>query len=227
MATHKQFEVEIKCLLGEKAKADALLAKIKVDPTFALHGKNKQLNHYFDGGDPRKILKNLLSRLSKDQITQFQYVIDHGKNYSVRTRQADDKIIFVLKGAADETTSANGTARHEFEALLSDFSLDELDKIILDSGYRYQAKWSREREEYNYKNMIITIDKNAGYGYLAEVERVVGDESELERVKSEIREELVGLGLEELPQDRLARMFDYYNSHWQDYYGTDKTFVII
>jgi hypothetical protein len=37
-----------------------------------------------------------------------------------------------------------------------------LDKKLLDSDFEYQAKWSREREEYRSKNGInITIDKNA------------------------------------------------------------------
>jgi len=29
-----------------------------------------------------------------------------------------------------------------------------------------------------------------------------------------------------LPNDRLERMFAYYNEHWQEYYDTDKTFVV-
>jgi hypothetical protein len=34
------------------------------------------------------------------------------------------------------------------------------------------------------------------------------------------------LGVDELAQDRLARMFAHYNQNWPDYYGTDKTFTI-
>jgi hypothetical protein len=34
------------------------------------------------------------------------------------------------------------------------------------------------------------------------------------------------LGVEELSQERLQRMFDYYNKNWAEYYGTDKTFSI-
>jgi hypothetical protein len=34
------------------------------------------------------------------------------------------------------------------------------------------------------------------------------------------------LGVEELPQDRLERMFAHYNAHWPEYYGTEKVFVI-
>jgi len=34
------------------------------------------------------------------------------------------------------------------------------------------------------------------------------------------------LGVRELPQDRLERMFKFYNSHWREYYGTDKIFTV-
>jgi len=34
------------------------------------------------------------------------------------------------------------------------------------------------------------------------------------------------LGVEELSQDRLERMFSHYNSNWPDYYGTERTFII-
>ncbi len=226
MAKGQTFEVEIKSLLGDKKAAKSFLKKMTAQKNFKSLGKHKQLNHYFEEGDPRKMLVNIGQILTTEQKKQFQYVIKQSDNLSVRTRYGDGKVIFVLKGAADETTSANGTARHEFEAQLQDISFDELDKLILDSGYHYQAKWSREREEYRYKGMNVTIDKNAGYGYLAEFEKVVNDENLLEKVKSEIRKEMKSLGIEELSQDRLARMFDFYNNNWQDYYGTEKTFVI-
>ena len=34
------------------------------------------------------------------------------------------------------------------------------------------------------------------------------------------------LNVEELPQDRLERMFDFYNTHWKDYYGTERIFMV-
>ena len=32
--------------------------------------------------------------------------------------------------------------------------------------------------------------------------------------------------VEELSQDRLERMFSFYNNNWSDYYGTEKIFNI-
>ena len=130
-----------------------------------------------------------------------------------------------MKASIDDTTSSNGISRMEFESEV-DMTLDELDKILLDSDFEYQAKWSRQREEFESGDMNICIDKNAGYGYLAEFEKVIDNADEVEKVKKDLRETMQELGVEELMQDRLERMFAHYNEHWPEYYGTDKIFNI-
>jgi adenylate cyclase class IV len=97
---------------------------------------------------------------------------------------------------------------------------------VQDAGFTYQAKWSRTREEYAYKGMNVCVDKNAGYGYLAEFEKVIPSEEMLRTTRAEIEAMMSELGVSELPQDRLARMFDFYNKNWPEYYGTDKVFVV-
>lgn len=219
------YEIEIKTLLGDKQTADDLVAKMKqADPSFVSLGSHKQLNHYFTG-DVSAIRECIALKLQPDKREQFEHLLKTGKDFSVRTRWADGKVIFVIKATVDDTTSSNGTARHEFESVL-ELTLEQLDQILLDAGLKYQAKWSREREEYQYKGLNVAIDKNAGYGYLAEFEKIIDDESKAEETKLNIRYRMSELGLEELPQNRLARMFAFYNQNWQDYYGTEKTFVI-
>ena len=109
-------------------------------------------------------------------------------------------------------------------------NIDELDNLVLNAGFTYQAKWSREREEFTFhsgkRDVSVSIDKNAGYGYLAEFEVVVLDANKTDEVKAFIRETMSSLEVLELQQDRLQRMFDFYNNNWQDYYGTDKIFQI-
>jgi hypothetical protein len=72
----------------------------------------------------------------------------------------------------------------------------------------------------------VTIDKNAGYGYLAEFEIVENDPLRADATKARLRQLIKNVGFEELDQARLARMFAYYNANWRDYYGTEKIFVI-
>lgn len=78
----------------------------------------------------------------------------------------------------NDESSSNGTARIEWEVDLPSMTLDEMDTLVLQAGFSYQAKWSREREGYMLNdNTVLCLDKNAGYGYLAEFERVIDDPS--------------------------------------------------
>ncbi len=132
----------------------------------------------------------------------------------------------VIKASIDDTTSSNGTARLEFENIFTTLTIDELDAKILECGFEYQAKWSRERSDYRYKGANVSIDRNAGYGYLSEFELIAEDPAQAEPLKAKIRLMMEELGIQELPQDRLARMFDFYNKNWQQYYGTENTFNV-
>ena len=218
------YEIEIKCLLGNRQNAEGLESRMrKMDPALRKIGTHKQLNHYFEGdGDFKKIGEFLEN---KEERETFINLVERAKDLSLRTRDADGKVILVLKAAIDDTTSANGTARREFEKTLA-IPLSELDKMILNAGFSYQAKWSRERTDYAFQGVNVTIDKNAGYGYLAEFEIVENDAARAEETKAKLRTLIKNIGLEELNQERLGRMFAYYNEHWRDYYGTDKIFVI-
>jgi adenylate cyclase class IV len=220
------FEIEVKSLLGEKERAEALKRKMReLDPTCSLISQNKQLNHYFEGGDASALFEKTRHLFSDEQQEKFAIMVEKGNDHSVRTRQKDSEVLLVTKAAIDAGTSANTVKRMEFEEG-TPISLEELDALVIAAGFRYQAKWSREREEYLYKGANICLDCNAGYGYLAEVEKIVTDEALAEQVRLEIDELMAELELEELPQDRLARMFEHYNQNWSDYYGTDKTFRI-
>ncbi len=50
------FEVEVKSLLGSEENAQTLRERMKViDPSTHLTSCNKQLNHYFTGGDMQSL----------------------------------------------------------------------------------------------------------------------------------------------------------------------------
>ena len=224
---NKSYEVEIKSLLGSKDRADALKQNLaKAYPDMKLVGTGKQLNHYFNvPADISLLVKNVLPIISADKKESLDHILNQGKKISLRTRDADGKVILVLKASIGDDSSSNGVKRVEFEAVVP-ITLAQLDQVLLDSGATYQAKWSREREEYSANDMHVCIDRNAGYGYLAEFEKVVQNEIDVDKAHTDILAVMKMLGFEELPQDRLERMFAHYNSHWADYYGTEKTFTI-
>lgn len=219
-----QYEIEIKSLLGDKKQANILSKKISKHGG-TLTAKNTQLNHYFVASNITKFRKILLPHIEKSKKVLFQKILNEGNNLSIRTRDTDGKVLLVIKASIGSDTSANGVSRLEFESEMK-MTLDNLDKLLLGAGLEYQAKWSREREEYKLKDVNICLDKNAGYGYLAEFEKVVSDRSLADSIKNELLDLMKSFQVEELSQDRLERMFTYYNQNWRDYYGTDKMFTI-
>lgn len=222
------YEIEIKSLLGSYESAENLIEKMKEMYVNIQELKgSSQLNHYFVGGDKEKLEYAITALLkNNEEKDRLKKTLRDATALSIRTRKADNDVLFVLKASIDDTTSENGTARVEFEVKVEK-TLDELDEILLECGCEVQAKWSRERKEYDLgEGTLVCIDRNAGYGYIAEFERVVEDATEADAIKQELRTLMENLGVEELSQERLERMFAYYNQHWRDYYGTDKTFII-
>ncbi|MES3031527.1 MAG: CYTH domain-containing protein [Patescibacteria group bacterium] len=220
------YEVEIKSLLGSKENANALVAHLKKhDPKLSVSAHEKQLNHYFTvpaGVDLGKALTHLIPAEKKEI---FDRVVLEGKKPSVRTREANGTVILIIKASVGDDSSSNGVKRIEFESEVPT-TLEKLDQALLGAGLTYQAKWSRERDQYTSGDMNVCIDKNAGYGYLAEFEKMSTDESALEATKKDLLAFMASVGALELPQDRLERMFAHYNAHWSEYYGTEKVFNI-
>jgi predicted adenylyl cyclase CyaB len=218
------YEIEIKSLLGDKKNADTLRDKI-TKTGGSLVAKNNQLNHYFTVSDVSKFKEKLVPHISEKNRALFNKILAEGSNFSIRTRDTDGEVKLVVKASIGSDSSSNGVSRMEFEDTVS-ITLDELDKLLLDSGLEYQAKWSREREEYKLNDVNICLDRNAGYGYLAEFEKVIPDRAMADSVKAELLSMMKDYGVVELSQDRLERMFAYYNNNWRDYYGTEKVFNI-
>lgn len=222
------FEIEIKSLLGSEERAGELKRRlVQLFPALKALPPHKQRNFYFNTpSDLGVIEKTIGPLLSAEKRKELSKIITNAKGgFSIRTRDADGKVLFILKASIGDDTSENGVSRIEFEEPIS-LAFDTLNQRLIDAGLSYQAKWSREREEYELGSNHIMVDKNAGYGYLAEFERMVDDEGEAKQVKKELQSLMQELGCAELPQARLERMFKYYNEHWPEYYGTDRTFII-
>lgn len=227
MIANQSYEVEIKVLLQQADKAQALEQKLaQNDPNLKLVDTNSQLNHYFLVWNFEKLIQSMAKYLNDEQMKLMKDIAYQGKNHSVRTRDADSRVYFVIKAVADDTDAFNWTWRIEFEVQLDNITIDELDKILLDADFPYQSKWSRQRKEYKYKDYNVCLDKNAWYWYLAEFEKILDSQDQIEDAKLQIRDELDSLGIQELNQERLWRMFKYYNENWPNYYWTENVFNI-
>lgn len=226
LSAMQKYEVEIKTLLGSKEHAEGLISRMReLDPSLKLLSKNAQLNHYFVGGTIARLAEAVSDIISQEGVVTLKDLAVRANDFSVRTRKRNDDVMLVAKVSVGDDTSANGISRIEFEETVP-VTLDALDQRLLDAGFEYQAKWSREREEYACAGATVCLDRNAGYGYLAEFEKVVDDAATIEAARAQLVDLMEQLAVSELAQDRLERMFAHYNQNWAAYYGTDKIFII-
>ena len=223
------YEVEIKVLLGTREQKDAFMDQVhRAFPTMSQKYSESQLNHYFVWGNLAHLFGTFREYISDIDATSLHQLSKEAKSFSVRTRSTErGETIIVVKATVNDESSSNGTARIEWEVNLAPMTLDEMDALVLQAGFSYQAKWSRARDAFELEtNTILCLDKNAWYGYLAEFERVIDDPNLVESTRADILQMIESLGYHELDQDRLARMFDFYNKNWSEYYGTENVFTI-
>jgi len=212
-------EVEVKALIGDDDRKAMILSR-ELDVWFT--GSEKQLNHYF------KASENSMS-LGRSRFPDFfrGYVEKAGDGIpSVRTREVNgSEVYLIFKATIGDDSSENGTARIEHEELI-DWSIDRLDSILEECGMTVRSKWSRDRWNYSKEGTTICLDKNAGYGWILEVENITSAQEHVERSRNSALKLLKEFGLEELDPVRLERMFAYYEANWRNYYGTDKRFTL-
>ena len=222
------YEVEIKVLLGTREEAEKLLSRMRSrDPSLSLIARERQLNHYFIGGGLDALATKVDRYITDDDRAKLHDIISRGRKHSVRTRYIiGGESILVVKSSVNDETSSNSTIRMECEIRFARMPEDKLDGILLASGFDFHAKWSRDRHEYQYLDMHVDIDRNAGYGYVVEFEKTVKDPEGLPEAKKSILDHIESLGYAELDQKKLADMFAYYNEHWREYYGTDRIFTL-
>ena len=221
-----QYEIEIKALLGSKQAADNLIKKVyQQDSSAKLVSAQTQLNHYFKGGDLSRLAGSMKDDLASEQLKSLELIATRANHINVRSRQKNDQVLLVVKGSLDDVSAAHSHQRMELEAEVG-LTIDELDQKIISSGWQLEAKWQAERKIYSALGLNIDSFFTPGYGYLVEFEKVVTDDIKRDEAHQKVANVMGSLGVSELPNDRLERMFAYYNQHWQEYYGTDKVFVI-
>lgn len=72
-----QYEIEIKVLLGSKESRDKLLANMSKDGVPpALIGQNSQLNHYFIGGDMKKLEASIGDKIPEAKKESFHHIVE-------------------------------------------------------------------------------------------------------------------------------------------------------
>lgn len=172
----------------------------------------------------KKRLINFLEKNSAEKISEGTqdnfYYITGNKKLDFRIRRTDKESFLILKKGW-----MHDDDREEVEIKFDKKDFLTLDKLITDLGYKYDTKWYRKRIEYKYKNFNIDIDFNAGYGWLAEIEKLVKDEN-ADKAKKEIIDFASEIGLKPTPKSTFDKMYKFYKKNWKHYYDSKEVFSL-
>ena len=131
----QNYEIEIKSLLGSRKKADELKNRLnKLFPSIKTLGLHGQRNHYFNEPKDLFVIERIICTLisTKKQKELLKLTAKIKSDISIRTRDADGKVLFIIKASIGDDSSANGVSRIEFEEPVN-LSLEALDKKLLNA----------------------------------------------------------------------------------------------
>lgn len=231
------YEVELKVLLWTAFPPEIFIKALSNDfKSVREKAEETHRNHYFEVPHRCKIMPAFEERLPIDHEDKIR--IAEFRNWNdivVRSREVTTvhwtQVLLVMKSTVDWGTSQNGTIRKELE-IPTPMSIDDLDAILTaQAEIRPQAKWSRVRKTFDVVDkdgfyFTVCLDKNAGYGYIVEFEVVVNNPSVIESTKLKLKNCINIMWLQELPEDQLHRMFEFYTKNWESFYQTENYFFI-
>ena len=106
-------------------------------------------------------------------------------------------------------------AREEIEIKSDNKSFESLSKLFGTLGYEVEIKWFRDRKEFDWQGIKVTLDYTKGYGYILELEKM-SDEAGKERVLEELNQKLRELEIEKTSREEFDAKFEDYKKNWKE-----------
>lgn len=188
-------EIELKFF---SSKSIDLLRRDLLARGWIPRGSVEQMNHYFD------------SRAGSLR-TRYERKISS-------TREGVPRVYLVAKSG-----ELHGSVRKEYE-LSVDSTLEQLDELLITAGNNLKSRWYRRRETLGKDGISICLDRNDGYGFVVEIEKMSYTDDGADESVLMIRTLADSLGLEEISKATLDKMYKHYTDNWSDYYRKGKTF---
>ncbi|HEB01454.1 MAG TPA: CYTH domain-containing protein [Candidatus Portnoybacteria bacterium] len=103
--------------------------------------------------------------------------------------------------------------RKEIEIRFNRKDFDKLEELLITLGYKVEIKWFRTRNDFLWKGTKVAVDYTKGYGYIIELERMVGPRNK-NRVYQKLLEQLNQLKINLTPKKEFEQKFRYYKRNW-------------
>ena len=105
--------------------------------------------------------------------------------------------------------------REEIEVFFDKKDFPKMQHIFHNINIHPEIKWFRDRKQFDWENIIVSLDYTKGYGYILELEKMCSEEEKLKALE-ELKEKIKQFNLPITPIERFNERFEYYKENWRN-----------
>ena len=161
-----------------------------------------------------KQYSNLLSKFSREGTvleSDTQETVYFKGEQDFRIQRGERSAKFVLKGG-----KIHDEAREEIEVTVQPSDFPTLKRMVSLLGYEPDIIWHRNRTQFEWQGISVSLDITRGYGRILELERIVETPTEATRAQAELEHVLAEIGIPRTPRSEFEKAFQNYQTHWRE-----------
>ncbi|HLC58246.1 MAG TPA: CYTH domain-containing protein [Candidatus Nanoarchaeia archaeon] len=143
--------------------------------------------------------------LKKDN--QETYYFDCKEDFRIQKNDYFSKLVW-------KSGKVHDHQREEIEIKFDKDDFSKSERLLKLLGFDVGIKWFRERTDFKWNDISISVDFTKGYGYILELEKM-SSEQDKEKTEEYLKEILKSLNLELTPREEFEKKFKYYKENWR------------
>lgn|SRR3989338_1111665 len=106
-------------------------------------------------------------------------------------------------------------SREEIELKFPTEDFGKLQDLFESLGYKVYIKWFRDRKQFDWNGIDVSLDHTKGYGNIIEMELLVKEENEKADALQRLKDKFAHLGIDITPKEVFNEKFNYYKENWR------------
>jgi len=106
-------------------------------------------------------------------------------------------------------------SREEIEIKFPMEDFGKLQDLFESLGYKVHIKWFRDRKQFDWNGIDVSLDYTKGYGHIIEMELLVKEENEKIEALQKLKDKFKHLGIDITPKEVFNEKFAYYKENWR------------
>tara|TARA_Y100000310_G_C20632880_1_gene789580 strand:- start:118 stop:660 length:543 start_codon:yes stop_codon:yes gene_type:complete len=105
--------------------------------------------------------------------------------------------------------------REELEVTVPLCDFEKLEMLFLAMGHEVEIKWQRQRHNFEWSGITVSVDHTVGYGYIIELEKMANAKNK-DEVLLFLKQKLQELNVQLTPREVFEIRFLDYKENWKE-----------